>query len=68
MECGSEGHTLLGWMVEFDTNVNAWDPAEGSRSCGTNLFSQGEQDSHTIFWTDIYLEEISLAFERWLNE
>ena len=50
MECGSEGHTpLLGWMVEFDTNVNAWDPAEGNHVA---FVLQGEQDSH-IFWTDI---------------
>ena len=51
MECGSEGHTpLLGWMVEFDTNVNAWDPTEGNHVAFVPL--QGEQDSH-IFWTDI---------------
>ena len=53
MECGSEGHTpLLGWMVEFDTNVNTWDPTEGNHVA---FVLQGEQDSH-IFWTDI--EEI----------
>ena len=57
MECGSEGHTpLLGWMVEFDTNVNAWDPTEGNHVFAFCISKvQGEQDSH-IFWTDI--EEI----------
>ena len=50
IECGAEGRpSLLGWMVEFDTNANSWDPTEGSHVA---FVIQGQQDSH-IFWSDI---------------
>ena len=50
IECGAEGNTpILGWMVEFDTNANSWDPTEGSHVA---FVIQGQQDSH-IFWSDI---------------
>ena len=50
VECGDDiGISLGGWMLEFDTKHDSWDPTQSDHVA---FVIQGQQDSH-VFWTEI---------------